>query len=77
MLNYNEFMDKRHIILDKFDYTYIMNKGKDDLWEIHSISKDTMVATQKPELVNREEAYEFYRERMESHGFRPFPVIEE
>lgn len=77
MLNYNEFMDKRHIVLDKFDTTYIMNRGKDNIWEIHSIPKDTMVAIQKPELVNKEEAYVFYKERMESFGYRQFPIIEE
>ena len=77
MLTEIEFMDKKHIILDKFDTTYIMNRNKDNLWEIHSIPKDTMVATQKPELVNGSDAYEFYRERMSSFGFRPFPIIEE
>ena len=77
MLTEIEFMDKKHIILDKFDTTYIMNRNKDNLWEIHSIPKDTMVATQKPELVNEEEAYVFYKERMGSFGYRQFPIIEE
>lgn len=77
MLTELEFMDKKHIILDKFDTTYIMNKGKDNIWEIHSIPKDTMVATQRPELVNSSDAYEFYMERMSSFGFRSFPIIEE
>jgi hypothetical protein len=54
-----------------------MNRGKDNLWEIHSIPKDSMVATQKPELVNEEEAYVFYKERMGSFGYRQFPIIEE
>lgn len=77
MLTELEFMDKIHIILDKFDTTYIMNRGKDNLWEIHSIPKDMMVATQRPELVNSSDAYEFYKERMSSFGFKPFPIIEE
>lgn len=74
MLTEIEFSDKRHIILDKATETIVMNKGKDG-WLIHEIPKDTMVAASKPELVCDGAAYEYYKERMESYGYRSFPII--
>ena len=75
MLSEIEFVARRHIILDKADTTIIMNKGKDG-WLIHEIPKDTMVAASRPELVCDGAAYEYYKERMESYGYRRFPIIE-
>lgn len=74
MLTEIEFMDKRHIILDKATETVVMNKGKDG-WLIYEIPKDTMVAAPKPEFVCYGAAYEYYKERMESFMFRRFPII--
>ena len=77
MLTELEFMDKKHIVLDKFDYTYIMNKGTDNLWAIICVPKDTVTDIQVEDEVPEEDAYRFYRERMESFGFMSFPIIVE
>ena len=77
MLTEIEFMDKRHIVLDKFDTTYIMNRDGEN-WEIFEIRKS---GNRNPFIqsigLTGDEAYSFYRERMESFGFKPFPIIEE
>ena len=77
MLTETEFIGKRHIILDKSAETYIMERF-DKGWKIITISKwngsEPEVST---EIVQDCKAYEFYKERMESFGYRQFPIVEE
>lgn len=77
MLTQLDFIGKRHIVLDKAVETYVMERF-DKGWKIITISKwngsEPEVST---EIVQDDKAWEFYKERMESFGFRPFPIIEE
>lgn len=77
MLTETEFRDKRHVILDKHVETYVMERY-DKGWKIISISKlnrfEPEVST---EIVKDSEAYEFYKERMESFGYKQFPITVE
>jgi len=81
MLTEVEFKDKEHIILDKFDTTYIMNRVNYKTpwhWQIFSINRKYISGSViEGECMTDDEAYTFYRERMESYGFKRFPVIEE
>ena len=77
MLTELEFIGKRHIILDKTAETYIMERF-DKGWKIITISKwngpEPEVST---EIVQDCKAWEFYKERMESFGYKQFLVVEE
>ena len=73
MLTFEEFKDKNVIILNKAQYVYIMMLGL-TTWTIISISKDSLHDVSEEYLYD-EEAYEFYKERMESYGFKSFPII--
>lgn len=77
MLTQLEFIGKRHIVLDKAAETYVMERF-DKGWKIVTISKwngsEPEVST---EIVQDDKAWEFYKERMASFGYRQFPVIEE
>lgn len=77
MLTQLEFIGKRHIVLDKAVETYVMERF-DKGWKIVTISKwnksEPEVST---EIVQDCKAWEFYKERMESFGYRQFPIIEE
>ena len=77
MLDIREFIGKRHIIMDKAVETYVMERF-DKGWKIVTISKwnksEPEVST---EIVQDYKAWEFYKERMQSFGFRPFQIIAE
>ena len=77
MLIYEEFVDKKHLVLDKSVWTHIMNKVGDK-WQTFSIKRESekSVIIRGEELSN-EEAYDFYKERMASYGFRPFKILSE
>ena len=78
MLTELEFMDKKHIILDKFNFTVVMQRNPEGHWDVISLPKNChMLANMSYTTLVEEEAYEYYRERMESHGYRPFPVLVE
>lgn len=76
MLEYEEFKDKSRIILMKPLFTYVMTKGYvGDYWRIHTIPVDVKRKINEEVFFIDNDAYEFYKERMESYGFRPFPII--
>ena len=75
MLTEAEFKDKEVIILDKSQFVYIMIYGL-TTWKIVTISKSSLHEVSEEYLYD-EEAYEFYKERMESFGYKPFPIIME
>lgn len=77
MLTEVEFVGVKHIILDKPEYTYIMNRGPLG-WDVHTIPKNWgCIDLTDHESMSEDDAYEFYRERMESFGFKRFQVIVE
>lgn len=77
MLSELEFCGKRHIVLDKAAETYVMERF-DKGWKIITISKWNKLEPEvSTEIVHDCKAYEFYKERMESFGYRQFPIIEE
>ncbi len=82
MLTELEFQDKIHIVLDKSMETYIMNRVGTywDRWLVISIRKN--VSYENGSEIDRvfmddSDAYAFYKERMQSYGFKQFPIIEE
>lgn len=77
MLTFEEFMGKTHLVLDKAEWTHIINKVKNG-WQVFSISrKSAKPLIIQGEELNDEEAYDFYKERMASYGFKPFKVLSE
>ena len=76
MLTEIEFKDRNHIILDKFNCTYIMNR-EGEVWSLFEIEKQGSPAFVQSIGLTNDEAYEFYLERMSSYGFKTFPIIEE
>lgn len=76
MLTETEFKDKRHIVLDKEAEIYVMERF-DKGWKIVTISKWNVAEPEvSTEIVQNDEAWEFYKERMESFGYKQFPIIE-
>lgn len=71
-----EFKDKKHIVLDKFTCTYVMNR-EGEAWALFEIEKQGSPAFVQSIGLTNDEAYEFYLERMASYGFKQFPIIEE
>lgn len=74
MLTEIEFMDKMSIILDKDQYVYTMVRIDKNWWYVYTISRN-FKETPTWKMMDMEGAYEFYRERMESYGFKRFPVL--
>lgn len=74
MLSFEEFMDKIYIIMDKAEWVHVMMKH-DGVWDTYSICKNTIksVVIDGKSLTD-EEAYDEYKERMESFGFKRFPI---
>jgi hypothetical protein len=80
MLSEIEFMDKKHIVMDKPLETIIMNRqsGVYKGWNVVMVPKKFSITELSDYTYsNDDDAYEFYRERMESYGFKPFTVIAE
>lgn len=83
MLTELEFQDKTTVIMDKFDKIYIMTKNASRTsiwrWYVYEIEKGKYVPglVIEGEAMTDKEAYEFYKERMESFGYKPFQVISE
>lgn len=75
MLSFIEFQDKKHIVLDKWNNTYVMNRMV-KTWRIITIPKNTNEQITE-EFMGEEKAYELYSELMESFGFKRFPVVTE
>lgn len=79
MLTYEEFMDKRHIVLDKTNYTFVMNRV-DFIWQVWSIKRienESIIHMESKYGLTMSEAYDFYKDRMASYGFKQFPIIME
>ena len=78
MLTELEFMDKKRILLDKPQATFVMNRNPDGTWDVISLPKGNyMLVNMHYTVYKEEEAYEYYKERMESYGFRQFPILME
>ena len=83
MLTEIEFMGKKCIILDKTNSVYVMHRTMSSTsiwqWYVYEIEKHSNRhnLTVAGEVMTEESAFEFYKERMESFGYKPFPVIEE
>lgn len=77
MLTYDDFRDKKHIIMDKPQFTVVMNKNDDGLWDVISLPKIHMLTNMNYSNLCENDAYEYYRCRMQSFGFRPFQIIAE
>lgn len=77
MLTENEFRTKRHLVLDKPNYTFIMNRVP-NAWVVYEIEKGIGSPLMVQSIgLTEDEAYEYYLERMASFGFRKFNIIEE
>ena len=78
MLSELEFRDKKHIVMDKADFTVIMNRNTRGGWNVVMVPRKFSISELSYYAYNTDiEAYEFYRARMESFGFKQFPVLTE
>lgn len=77
MLSFEEFRDKKHIVLDKAQFTTVMNRNRDGFWDVISLPKIYMLTNMNYSNLCENDAYEYYRCRMESYGFRQFPILVE
>lgn len=76
MLNYNEFIGKTTLILNKSIETYVFNKDKNlDRWYVYTINK--MDCDFSCHIFDNEEAHAFYCDRMSSFGYKQFDVMYE
>lgn len=76
MLSEEEFKGKRHIVLDKSDFTVIMNRNTKGGWNVVMVPRRFSISEISYHTYDREyEAYNFYRARMESFGYRQFPIL--
>ena len=82
MLNEETFMGAKHIVMDKLSFTYVMNRNGSE-WIVCTIPKiernnvPSYCLVAENSVMSNDDAYEFYRERMESFGYKPFPYVEE
>ena len=72
MLSFEEFMSKRIIVLDKALNIIIFERGM-EVWHIYTITRKTDEYDHF--VYSDDEAYEYYRDRMESYGYRPFTIF--
>ena len=77
MLTELEFKGKKHIIMAKPAETIIMTKKQGDYWEVYCISKRDDIYGHEETIFSEDDAYEYYMDRMESFGFKQFPIIVE
>lgn len=76
MLTEEQFRGKQYIIMDKPTDIIVMTKKLDGYWLIVSASKNEVdINIDENMLVHEIDAYEYYKERMESFGYRRFTVI--
>lgn len=76
MLTEEQFRGKKYIIMDKPTDIIVMTKKLDGYWLIVSASKsEVKINIDENMLVHEIDAYEYYKERMESYGYRRFTVI--
>lgn len=78
MLDIVEFKDKKHIVLDKPLETVIMNRNTRGGWNVVMVPRKFSISEWSYHTYdNDDNAYEFYRDRMASFGFKQFPVLTE
>lgn len=78
MLSFEEFQGKKHIVLDKAYFTVIMNRNTIDGWNVVMVPRKLSISEWSYHAYdNDDDAYKFYRARMESFGFKQFPVLTE
>ena len=78
MLTTVEFKDKSHIVMVKHNNTYVMNRNPDGKWAVISLPKNCyMLENMEYTVLDEDEAYNYYKERMASFGYRRFPVSEQ
>ena len=78
MLSEIEFKDVKHIVLDKPFETVIMNRNTKGGWNVVMVPRKFSISEMSYHTYNSDdEAYEFYRARMDSFGFRRFSVLTE
>lgn len=76
MLNEEEFRSKTYVIMDKPTSIIVMSKKLNGYWLVISASKDEKdINIDDNTLMNEVDAYTYYKERMESFGYRRFTVI--
>ena len=76
MLTEEQFRGKKYIIMDKPTDIIVMTKKLDGYWLIVSASKsEVKINIDENMLVHEIDAYEYYKERMESFGYKRFTVI--
>lgn len=73
MLSFEEFKDKKHIILDKAIETFIFNRVNDEQWAVYSITKE--FGDFSCYVYDEHQAYIQYKGRMESFGYGRFPIV--
>ncbi len=56
MLSEIEFKDKNHIVLDKAQFTTVMNRNRDGEWEIISLTRDYMLVNMNSTVLHEDEA---------------------
>ena len=76
MLTYEEFTDKKTVILNKNLEVIIFNKSE-GRWLIYVISKSSYGHGVFFVDLFDEKAYEYYKEKMASYGFRQFEILTE
>ena len=76
MLTETEFMDKKTVILNKNLEVIIFNKSEGK-WLIYVISKSSSSHGVCFVDLFDEKAYEYYKEKMASYGFRQFEILTE
>ena len=76
MLTFEEFMDKKQIILNKSLEVIIFNKSEGK-WLIYVISKSSYSHGVCFVDLFDEKAYEYYKEKMASYGFKRFEILTE
>lgn len=78
MLDIIEFKGKSHIVMVKHNNTYVMNRNPDGKWAVISLPKGCyMLENMEYTVLEEDEAYSYYKERMASFGYRRFPVSEQ
>lgn len=78
MLTKIEFKGVKHIVMDKAEFTVIMNRNTRGGWNVVMVPRKFSISDWSYHTYdNDDDAYEFYGARMDSFGFKQFPVLTE
>ena len=76
MLTFEEFIGKKCVILEKANWDENFLHIEADVWHVVSIKKnDNEPLDIYGEIMNSDDAYESYLDRMKSYGFKKFKVF--